>query len=219
MEAVGDIETRRRVAEAIEKIAGVIRAQAWRDERGLTPTQCSMLRLLAANRPEGLRVSAIGAALGIRQPTATKCVDVLERRGLVSRRADPEDARAVRIHAANDVAAPGQPMPPGIALVLGATRDLDPGEASALLGDLVTMIRALEAAGMLTPQRMCLSCRHFRPGAHPGEARPHHCALADMALGLGDLRLDCREQERLDDAAAAVVWQRFRGSRQPRAAL
>jgi hypothetical protein len=43
--------------------------------------------------------------------------------------------------------------------------------------------------------RMCVSCRFFRPEAHPGEESPHHCALLDLALARSDLRVDCPEHE------------------------
>jgi DNA-binding MarR family transcriptional regulator len=44
------------------------------------------------------RISDIAAADRISQPTATNLVQKLEERGWVERTADPDDARAVRIH-------------------------------------------------------------------------------------------------------------------------
>ncbi|MEA5453575.1 MarR family transcriptional regulator [Sinomonas sp. JGH33] len=59
---------------------------------GLSTTQTSILNMLAG---EGLRMGAIAENLGVRVPSATEQVGRLERAGLIERRADPADARAV----------------------------------------------------------------------------------------------------------------------------
>jgi hypothetical protein len=43
----------------------------------------------------------------------------------------------------------------------------------------VKMIRALQEEGRIPLASMCAICRFFRPCAHPGSGRPHHCAYVD----------------------------------------
>lgn len=59
---------------------------------GLATTALSILNMVAG---EGLRMGVIAENLGVRVPSATEQVGRLERAGLVERRADPSDARAV----------------------------------------------------------------------------------------------------------------------------
>ena len=58
----------------------------------LSAAQLSVLNMLS---DEGLRVSKIAANLGVRVPSATDQISRLESAGLLERRADPSDSRAV----------------------------------------------------------------------------------------------------------------------------
>ncbi|GAA5157679.1 MarR family transcriptional regulator [Amycolatopsis dongchuanensis] len=63
----------------------------------LTLTQGSVLGELVTNGPR--RMSALADLEGVRQPSMTDLVRRLERLGLVTRTADPEDRRAVLVEA------------------------------------------------------------------------------------------------------------------------
>lgn len=60
----------------------------------LTAAQLSLLAMIADG---GLRVGDVARNLGIKVPSATEQIIKLERAGLVARRPDPEDSRAVRV--------------------------------------------------------------------------------------------------------------------------
>src|SRR4051812_21152687 len=61
----------------------------------LSRTATSVLAALRDGGPQ--RVTVLAAAEGVAQPTMTNLVVRLERRGLVERGSDPDDARAVRV--------------------------------------------------------------------------------------------------------------------------
>lgn len=61
----------------------------------ITTMQMSTLGM-AADQP--LRVSRVAANLGVRVPSATEQIIKLEQAGLVTRRPDPTDSRAVLVH-------------------------------------------------------------------------------------------------------------------------
>jgi DNA-binding MarR family transcriptional regulator len=54
--------------------------------------------LLAIWETPGLRQAALATRLGVEPPTVTRMLQRLERSGMVERRADPHDARALRVH-------------------------------------------------------------------------------------------------------------------------
>lgn len=60
-----------------------------------------MLEALAA-ASEPLSVSAVGEAIGVDQPRASRLVQQAVERGFVQREADPEDARRTRIALTDD---------------------------------------------------------------------------------------------------------------------
>ena len=74
---------------------------------------------------------------------------------------------------------------------------------------LVTMIKRLQDAGAIPIQRMCVSCRHFRPYAHADAAKPHHCAFVNAAFGQRDLRIECRDHSMADPSLQAATWGVF----------
>jgi DNA-binding MarR family transcriptional regulator len=79
------------------KAAKRSRARAETDDSALTTSQADLLVPLLECEPAGLGLRALARLAGIAAPTATRMVDGLEARGLVTRRRDPDDGRAVLI--------------------------------------------------------------------------------------------------------------------------
>lgn len=198
------------IATGLARIGMVMRAEGWRqaDAAGLSPTQAQILIHLVQCGPA--RVGAVAEAIAVTQPTASDAVAALIRKGHVKRRPDPQDARAAQLHPT----AAGRRLAGELAVwpdaLLGAMEALDPLEEAAFVRGLVKMIRALQERGAIPVQRMCVSCRHFRPNAHPDAAAPHHCAFVDAAFGNAALRLDCGEHVAADASVQLESWARFK---------
>lgn len=200
-----------RIVEGLDRIATAMRADDWSRARalGLNPTQFAILVHLQG-RMTGAGVKDIALQLGVSQPTATDSINALERKGLVEKHQGVADRRAVHIVLTADGlsalhqgdAAPGDAE--------RAITALASGDQEHLLVTLVTMIRHLQEAGTIPIQRMCVSCRHFRPYAHADAANTHHCNFVDAAFGQRDLRVDCREHETADPSFRAATWKQFK---------
>jgi DNA-binding MarR family transcriptional regulator len=84
--------------DAFVKAAKRSRARAEGDGGGvLTSSQADLLAPLLVCEPGGMGLRALARLAGIAAPTATRMVDGLQERGLVTRRRDPDDGRAVLI--------------------------------------------------------------------------------------------------------------------------
>lgn len=203
-----------RLLEGLERIALVLRADLWAaaGEAGVNPTQAQVLALLAG-RPDGLRAKAIAEHLVVAPPTVADTLSALERKGLVTRLPDPIDARALQVRVTDAGRRIGRIVFDAMSRVRGALAQLTPAEQTTLLRAQVTIIRALQQAGAIPIQRLCVTCRHFRPNAHAGAAQPHHCAFVDAPIGDRDLRLDCGEHEAADPAAQSANWAAFDAER------
>lgn len=182
-----------RLAEGLTRLAAVARQLEWRGgtDAGLTPTQADILGLLVA-RPEGVRLSQVAAHLGVRSATASDAVATLVLRGLVARKADPGDGRAVRlVHtpAGGSLAAARVCGFAPVVTGLAAT------DQQALLGLVVAMIADLQRRKLIAPQRTCVTCRFFRSNARPGTPEPHFCTFVGAAMADRHLRLDCPEHQ------------------------
>jgi len=78
-----------------------------------------------------------------------------------------------------------------------------------MLRALTRVIRALQEARAIPVQRICVTCRHFRPHVHDDATAPHHCAFVDAAFGDAGLRLDCTDHEGATGQDRARKWARF----------
>ncbi|KHL01812.1 MarR family winged helix-turn-helix transcriptional regulator [Sinomonas humi] len=85
------------LADLADRFRGMLRLAVFVSRRldgdlELSTTQVSILTMCGG---DGLRMGVIAENLGVRVPSATEQVSRLERAGLLERRADPRDARAV----------------------------------------------------------------------------------------------------------------------------
>lgn len=203
-----DISLTDKLLDGLERLAAAMRVEARRgaETLNLNPAQSAVLKLLRAHARTGLRVREIARHMGVRQPTATDSINALVRKGLVTRSPDPDDARAVILRAASPEANPSEPTRSATA---AAMEDLSEAERASLLGALIKLIRGLQVRGAIPPQRLCVTCRHFRPHLHDDRENPHHCALVDAAFGRTALRLDCAEHEPAEADVQAASWNRL----------
>lgn len=200
-----------RIHEGLERVAMALRADDWVSARaaGVNPTQFAILAALEG-RSEGLSVREIAAQLGVSQPSATDSIAALERKGYLERRPAPNDKRSVRIVVTPQGQAPLAAAHNTRSVAEQAAGALDRQQQEELLVSLVTMIRHLQETGAMPIQRMCVSCRYFRPYVHSDAHKPHHCAFVDAAFGQHELRVDCREHETADPSARAATWAAWR---------
>ena len=203
------------IAHALGQIGLYLRNWQWRSDEAeaLTPTQVGVLTALHRHGPA--RVQALAGRLGTRHATMSEVITALVRRGFVIKDADPKDARAVRIALTNpgtDVAAARDQVPPALSRALDELAEAD---RAAFKRTLATLIRQLQLAGEIAPQRMCVTCRFFRPNAHDDPGAPHHCAFVDAPFGDATLLFDCPDQEDADAADRRDIWSRFRAGTPP----
>ena len=176
----------RRLRDGLDGICAVMRADQWTiaGTTGLNPTQVHALTFIAGRAENGVRVGAVAAQLGVTQPTATDSIAALVRKGLLTKKAEPGDPRAVNVR----ITQGGRDVVRGIGLVITATEraleTLSHDEQADLLRLIVKTIRALQIAGAIAPQRMCVTCKYFRAHVHEDRRSPHHCDYVDAAFGV-----------------------------------
>jgi DNA-binding MarR family transcriptional regulator len=161
-------------------------------QHGLSPIQLQLLLRLATDPPGRRRIGVLAAELDVTHPTVSDAVAVLRRKELVHR-----DAATRR--ASLSLSARGRSVADDLAQWDQRTReqlaDVPATDKQAMLRQLLDLIAGLQRAGAISVARMCVTCRFFRPNAHPDSIQLHHCALVDAPIGAGDLRVDCAEHE------------------------
>jgi DNA-binding MarR family transcriptional regulator len=191
----GDVD--KKIVAALERLSQAYRVllQVEAQGRRLSPIQARFLVHLLHHGNELGRVGRLAEEFGLSRATVSDATRTLEAKGLLRRKPWSRDGRVATLRltpAGNEVAV-------GLSgwadVVEEQLRSFAPEEKEAVMRFLMRLISALQTEGVITVARMCVSCRFFRPDAHPRSASPHHCALLDLPLSGADLRTDCPEHE------------------------
>lgn len=203
----------RRVVVGLSKIGLALRTQAWRGAggRGLTPTQGQVLALLKGRRGAPFRLHELADRLGVSTATASDAVGALEYKRLVAKGRSRQDARALAVDLTPRGRAEAELTRTWSDFLVETVAELEAAEQAVLLRLLTRTILGLQRRRQIPVAAMCVTCRFFRPQAHPGSPRPHHCTFVDAPFGDEALRLECPEHEPAAPSAsraAVAAWLR-----------
>jgi DNA-binding MarR family transcriptional regulator len=181
-----------RLAAAVERLGVAARTLLRRSaaDHGLSVAQAEILLRLGAAEPRP-GVGGLSAWLDVSQASVSDSVTALHRKGLVDKAGHGRTVHLTPTAAGLAVLAGLQGWDRPLRRALGAAGEAPAGTTLDLL---LRAIADLQAQGVVTVARTCVSCRHFRPRERAGD--PHHCALLRLPLAETDLRVDCSEHER-----------------------
>jgi DNA-binding MarR family transcriptional regulator len=114
------------------------------EARGISAPRLSALSTLVATGP--MRIGALAHAEQVEPPTMTRLVDAMERDGFVQRDPDPEDQRAVVLHATTKGRrALERDRAQRVAVLAAHVRTLSPVQRSTLAEGVETLRAMLES--------------------------------------------------------------------------
>jgi len=192
--AVQQADLDSKIVVALERLSNVFRVKLWQENRrhGLSPIQLQILVFLLFHERKLATVSQLAREYNVTPPTISDAVRVLESKGLLESVRDRQDRRVAILV----LSARGKAIAREVSLfahdVKQEVAKLEAGGKASLLQSLLHTIEGLQAAGVISPARMCLSCRFF-------ERRPDatcYCRLMEKLLASTDLRIDCPEHLR-----------------------
>lgn len=181
-----------KIVVALERISEAFRVLLWQKskENSLSPIQIQTLIFLLYHSDEMCKVSYLAQEFNMTKATISDSVRVLLDKGLIEKKEDPNDTRSFGIgltktgrKAANDAtnftSAIEKPL-----------NQLSLEQKEIMMNSLFYMIHELHQAGIITIQRMCFTCSHYRY-----EKEGHFCTLLQTKLANTQLRIDCPEHE------------------------
>ena len=210
------VDDHKQAATGLAQLSLFLRTRQWQaaESLGLTPTQNTVLTLLRQRGPN--RVRTLAKLLGVSQATASRVISALERKRLVRKSIDP-GGRTSHIWCPwrRRAFVWFQRRTEFPEALLTALAGLSPLENRALHSALSKVILELQESGAIEPQRMCCTCRFFRPYRHSDESRPHHCDFVDAPFGTDSLRLDCGDHQPAEETLRRQRWRRFLAATPP----
>ncbi|MCC7016999.1 MAG: MarR family transcriptional regulator [Rhodospirillales bacterium] len=179
-----------KIAALLERLARLGRAGRFR--RGLNPAQEDALNYLAVANRYSRNPSALADFLGSTRGTVSQTLIALERKGLIARRADPRDGRAIALELTREgriLVDSGEETP-----VATAVRGLSGANQAVLAGLLAEVLAEAQRQHGFRTFGICGSCIHFqRDGSGKVAGGPHRCGLTQEPLSDSDSILICRE--------------------------
>lgn len=205
--------TSERIVSAISRIGIALRAGAWEfaTAEGLNRTQVEILDMLHS-REAGVRLAWLAQQLQISAATASDSVAALVAKGLVHKRAAPDDGRAIALQltAAGHVLADRISAASGFAV--DAIDKLPAATQQQLFTTLLAVIGELQRNDRFGELRACVTCEHFAPHVHRSTQAPHHCRLVDAPLSPALMRLDCGDHRPGSSTAVRRNWQQLKSA-------
>lgn len=186
--SAGTADVDRKLLDAIDRLGRALRAARQRiaTDLGLTTLQIEIVDRLDHLGP--LPVGQLARELDVSQPTASDAVAALERKLQVERHRSPDDGRITIARLTDTGQASAEKIRDGLRALRPPSDQSRSGDRGVALEVLLQEILRLQVAGVITINRSCLSCRHYRPAA---DGNPAHCHLLDTSLETYELRVDC----------------------------
>ncbi|MDL1891942.1 winged helix-turn-helix transcriptional regulator [Sphingobacteriales bacterium CHB3] len=180
-----------RIVAALERISEAFRVLLWNEskEYALSPIQIQMLIFLLTHSEEQRKVSYLAQEFNMTKATISDALRVLEEKSLVKKTSDPNDSRSFVL----DLTKKGKDIAEKTSFFTNELQTpinkLYSDDKENLLLSLMTIIHHLNKAGVITIQRMCLTCIHYETDSK----NKHFCKLLNRKLETTDLRIDCPE--------------------------
>lgn len=185
--------TESKIVASLERIAQAFRVLLWEESKefSLTPIQVQVLIFLLHHSDEKRKVSYLAIEFNMTKATISDTVKTLEQKNLITKAYEPHDTRSYIINLTEK----GKEVAEKTSLFTEEIRTpidkLHEEDKENLLLSLLAVIRHLNKSGVVTIQRMCMTCAYYQSA---GEGQ-HFCRLLNQQLYIKDLRIDCPEHE------------------------
>ncbi len=183
-----------KIVASLERISEAFRVLLWNEskENALSPIQIQILIFLLFHSEEQSKVSYLAREFNMTKATISDSVKLLLQKGLIQKIDDRTDTRSYVIGLTpegRNIATKSAGFAFSIEKPLHSLSDQ---QKETILVGLLKLIQELHRAGIITMQRMCFTCSHYR--AHEGT---HFCTLLQSSLATHELRVDCPEHTEL----------------------
>ncbi|TVQ47587.1 MAG: MarR family transcriptional regulator [Saprospirales bacterium] len=183
-----------KIVVSLERIAQAFRVLLWQESKdfSLSPIMIQILIFLQNHHLKKRKVSYLADEFNMTKATISDSVRVLVQKELVRKEFDSTDNRSQILH----LTAKGMEVAAKTSLFSQDIRkpieQMNDTEKELLLLKLLDIISFLNKTGIITLQRMCLSCRYHQ---YKSDSKSHFCNLLMEKLEVADLRIDCPEHE------------------------
>jgi len=181
-----------KIVASLERVSQAFRVLLWNESKEflLSPIQVQVLIFLLHHSNEKRKVSYLADEFNMTKATISDTIKTLELKSFIKKEYEPNDTRSYIIHLTKKgkkIAEQTSWFAKQIQVPIGKLHSTD---KENLLLSLLDIIHHLNKSGIITIQRMCLSCHFYKTNKNGKE---HFCGLLNTRLADTELRIDCPE--------------------------
>lgn len=181
-----------KIVVALERISEAFRVLLWHESKinSLSPIQVQILIFLLFHPKEKCKVSYLAQEFNMTKATISDSIKTLIKKALVKKEIDVNDVRQRIITLTKQGESIAQKSSYFSKALEKPLDYISQQEKEQLHNSLIHIISNLNQAGVVSTQRMCLTCANYvnNKGAH-------YCNLLQSPLATEALRLDCPEHQ------------------------
>lgn len=194
--------TESKIVASLERISQAFRVLLWQEskEHSLSPIQVQVLIFLHYHSREKCKVSYLAEEFNMTKATISDTVKTLEQKNLITKEFEPHDTRSYIILLTKKGKAIAEKTSLFSTEIFKPIGKLPQNEKENLLLNLLDIISHLNKSGVITIQRMCMTCKYY----HSSDKNLHFCQLLNQNLYVSELRIDCPEHVMNENGASAT---------------
>ena len=188
--------TESKIVASLERIAQAFRVLLWKEskEYALTPIQVQVLIFLLHHSQEKRKVSYLADEFNMTKATISDTIKTLNQKKLITKAYLTNDSRSYIIQLTPKGTHIAQQTSLFTSEIRQPVDQLTKDQQADMLMGLFNVIRHLNQRGVITIQRMCMTCAYYRPAKNGN----HFCSLLNQNLSTTDLRMDCPEHQMIE---------------------
>ena len=181
-----------KIINGLERISTAFRVLLWEESKlyKISPIQIQLLIFCGTHKKEDLNVSFLAKEFDLTKATISDSIKVLLKKELLTKTVNLNDSRSFTVQ----LTTKGKEI---VSKTSGFTTVLNESinsftilEKGVFLERLMQLIYQLNQKDVISTQRMCLTCFHYKK-----DGNHHYCKLMEKQLKNTDLRMDCDEHQ------------------------
>jgi DNA-binding MarR family transcriptional regulator len=186
--------TESKIVVSLERISQAFRVLLWQESKtyALSPIQIQVLIFLLNHSEEKRKVSYLADEFNLTKATISETIKTLEQKNFISKTYQLHDTRSYTIHLTKKGTEIANKTSLFTKEIHNPLSKLDQSEKENMLLNLIGIISHLNQAGVITIQRMCITCAFYQTS---DKHQKHFCNLLNQSLHVNELRIDCTEHE------------------------
>jgi DNA-binding MarR family transcriptional regulator len=187
-----DNNVNQKIISGLERISKALRVLLWEESKlyKISPIQIQLLIFCGTHKKEDLNVSFLATEYDLTKATISDSIKVLLKKELLSKTINAKDSRSFTVQLTKKGKEIVEKTSGFTTVLKESINSFSELEKGIFLERLMLLIYQLNQKDVISTQRMCLTCFHYKK-----DGNNHYCNLMEEQLKNSELQIDCPEHQ------------------------